>query len=451
MKGGAIFAVIAGSWLAAHAARAARPVLSGEATYGVTGGSVLVHYATSGVDAAPAADGNGDGVPDFVAEVAQTADSALTRFLALGFRRPLADGTEGGDGRIDFYLRNLQNADGNAGTDSCTGARCIGFATTENDFVGYSYATVTEGIRSVIPHELFHLVQMAYAAGQPGAWSEGSAVWAVEELYGTGNSDFERFLPSFLTKSFRPLERPAGGFGDGYPYGAALWSYFLSHRYDAMFVVEAWQASETATFLDAIGAALARRSTTLEDAFTEMTQWNWFTGPRAAGGSYPDSSAWPQVPVEPALVSPAKVYVEGLSARYVPVTIAGEAQQLVVKPTGGIKLAGWVVADGAGLADGVELASAAGGSLAVTLQPGSYTLVLTGLSRNTITTEVGVELTAPPVTMPDDDDGGGCSATGSAGGEGLLGLALLSLLSRKKGLRRRRRAVDVGAMSASSE
>lgn len=449
-----MLAALAGSWLGAQAARAARPVLAGEATYGVTGGSVLVHYATTGGDAAPTTDGDGDGVPDFVAEVAQTADSALARFAALGFRRPLSDGAEGGDGRIDFYLRDLNNADGSAGTDRCVGNRCVGFATTENDFVGYSYSSITEGIRSVIPHELFHLVQMSYAAGQPNAWAEGSAVWAVEELYGTGNSDFERFLPTFLTKSFRPLERPAGGFGDGYPYGAALWSYFLTHRHDTALMVEAWQASETATFLDAIDAALARRSTTVAAEFTEMTQWNWFTGDRATGGGYPDASTWPQVPLEPALTveqGAAKVYVEGLSARYVPVTLAGEAKQLVVKPTGGIRVVGWVVADGDGLADGVTMTSAAGGSLATTLAPGAYTLVLTGLSPSTITTEVGLELAAAPVTKPEDeDDGGGCSATGSASGRWALGLALLALLPGKHGLRRRRRAVDVGAMSESS-
>lgn len=446
MRTSSIALAIAASWLVAGAALAARPALQGEATYGVASGSILVHYATAGADAAPTADGDGDGVPDFVAEVAITAEAALARFTSMGFRRPVSDGVEGGDGRIDFYLRNMVNADGHAAAETCVGARCSGYAATENDFVGFRYATVTEAIRSVVPHELFHLVQMAYAAGQPASWSEGSAVWAVEELYGAGNSDFERFLPSFLTKSFRPFERSAGGFSDSYPYGASLWSYFLSHRFDTALLVEAWQASETAEFLTAIDTALERRGSSLEAAFIEMTQWNWFTGSRAAGGAYPDASTWPQVPVEPALAGPGAVYLEGLSARYVPISFDGEQQQLVVRPTKGLKVAGWIVADGGGLGDGVALAAvsgAAAGGIGAVLEPGHYTLVLTGLSPNTLTTEVGLELTAP-VARPDEEEGegGGCSATrGGAAGSSLSMAAALGLFFIPPGLRKRRRAV----------
>ncbi len=428
----AVVAAAAALTLGAAAASAARPVLADEATYGSSGGNILVHYATSGADAAAPADTDSDGVPDFVAEVAQTAEGALTRFLAMGFRRPLSDGAEGGDARIDIYLRNLVNSDGSAGTDSCIGLACVGYAISENDFVGYSYVTVTEGIRSVVPHELFHLVQMAYAAGQTASWSEGSAVWAVEELYGNGNSDFERFLASFLTKSFRPFDRAAVGFGDGYPYGAALWAYFLSRRYDPKLIADSWTASATLPFLDAIGSVLTARGSTVEAAYAEMTRWNWFTGGRASGGRYADASTWPQVSVEPAFSgvvgATGKIYIEGLSARYVPVSIAGAAQHLVVAPTEGIKVGAWVVAEGATYAQGVELV-AKGQELGTTLQPGAYTLVVTGLTRNTIATAVNLALREPPPPPedpeePDEDGGGGCQATSSATGSLPLGFLL---------------------------
>lgn len=45
-----------------HVASAARPVITGEVTHGVAGGDILVHYTTTGVDAVPVADINGDGV-----------------------------------------------------------------------------------------------------------------------------------------------------------------------------------------------------------------------------------------------------------------------------------------------------------------------------------------------------------------------------------------------------
>jgi uncharacterized protein (TIGR03382 family) len=123
---------------------------------------------------------------------------------------------------------------------------------------------------------------------------------------------------------------------------------------------------------------------------------------------------------EPALGAAAgELYLEGLSARYVPVTIAGAAQQLAVAPTAGVKVVAWAIADGAPYAEGVEL-QASGSELAATLPPGAYTLVVTGLSRNTIATVVKLALREPPPTDPtdpiDEAEGGGCQTTSSATG-----------------------------------
>lgn len=435
--------VLVGLAAAAGEALAQRPALAGEATYGVTGGSVLVHYATTGADAAPTRDDNMDGVSDFVAEVASTAEDALSRLTAMGFRRPLGDGAEGGDGRIDFYLRNLMNADGSAGVDSCTGGaggQCVGYAIAENDFAGFSYPTVTEGIRSVVPHELFHLIQMAYASGQTAAWSEGSAVWAVEELYGDANSDMERFLPSFLPRNARPLERTGGGLGDNYPYGAALWPYFLAKRFDAKVILDAWAvSSEAKPFLDAIDSVLATRGSSVLAAFAEMTRWNLFTGARAAGGRYPSSaSSWPMVTKEPPISGDGMIYVEGLSARYLDVTISGERHELRVLPTDGIKVVGWAVPAGGGYGEGVALDPISGkNGVAKVLDPGTYTLVVTGQSRATILTAVNLELAPVPAEIPDDEEGsdGGCQAASSSSGamSALLGVGLLLGWRRRRG------------------
>lgn len=396
-------AAIAIAWLASSSpALAQRPALAGEKTFGVAGGDILVHYATTGVDAVRATDGDANGVPDFVDEVAATAESALDHYLSLGFRRPLDDGTLGGDGRIDIYLRNLNASDGNAGNDSCTGNHCVGFIAAENDYAGYAYPSVTEGIRSVIPHELFHLVQTAYSNMQPSTWTEGTAVWAVENLYGDGNSDFERFLPTFLPRSFRPFERPVGGFGDGYPYGAALWPYFLEHRHDVDLVVASWEGCENAGFLDATTGVLAKTGGTVDEAWIEFTRWNLFTGSSAPRGTYPAAGTWPQVPREPAISDHGTIYVEGVSARYVPITSVTPFQITVATPT--IHIAAWLVADDAKLTDGIDLTSD-GPSLSASADAGSYTLVVTGLTRNSITTAVDVTL-GPP-----DSGGGGCSST----------------------------------------
>jgi MYXO-CTERM domain-containing protein len=409
------------AWLGvAASARAARPALAGEATFGQVGGDVLVHYATSGIDAAPAADANTDGVPDFVAEVAVTAELALDHYLALGLRRPLDDGALGGDGRIDIYLRDLSAADGNTSSDSCLANRCIGYFIAENDYTGYSYASLTEGIRSVVPHEMFHLVQNAYSSSQPSTWIEGTAVWAVENLFDTGNSDFERFLPAFVTRSYRPFERPIAGFGDAYPYGAALWPYFLEHRFGVEVVVAAWAGCERAPFLEAIDAALVPVGSSVDAAWTEFTRWNVFTAARAGPGAYPDATHWPEVPREPSIATAATIYIEGLSARYVPVTVTTRSR-IAVAPTGDTRLAAWLVSDGHGVTDGIELAVDQA-RLAAIIDPGTYTLVVTGLSRGSIATAVTVSIESPEESI---GAGGGCASSPAPPAAAMLWLVIV--------------------------
>ncbi|MEO8699826.1 MAG: hypothetical protein ABI867_07270 [Kofleriaceae bacterium] len=136
-----------------------------------------------------------------------------------------------------------------------------------------------------------------------------------------------------------------------------------------------------------------------------------------AAQGYPDAHAYPAAPREPA--GTTTIFVEGLSARYLPIAI-GERSRLVVAPTNGIRIAGWIVATGGGLGDGSELDA----DLAVTLDPGTYTLVVTGLSRATITTAVELVVTPAPV------DPGGCSTT-----SGSMSPSILAILA----IRRRRR------------
>jgi hypothetical protein len=429
---------------------AARPTFTAPAqVHGVSGGRVAVHYVTTTADAVPATDADTDGVPDFVEAVAAAGEDALTRYAAAGFRLPVSDvgiADNGGDGRVDVYLKNLVSADGNAGQDGCNGTLCIGHATTENDYAGFNYPSVEEAIETVVPHELFHLVQMAYDDDQATAWTEGSAVWAVEHLHGAANGDFERFLPGFLMETDRPLERPGGGFGDPYPYGAALWPYFLEHAYGADAVVATWAACENGAsdpdFIEAADAALSARGASLADAFTEFTRWNLFTGSRAGRGDYPDASAWIEVPAEaPFTAAAGMVYLEGLSARYVPVILPADLdREIVVRPAANRTARAWVVPFTGALADGVELV-ADGGDLEVTIAaaaPRQHYLVVTGLSAGTIAspTELFVR---EPVIDPPDDDGGGCAAGGGGGGAGGLVLVLgaLALVSRARPSARR--------------
>jgi hypothetical protein len=191
-----------------------------------------------------------------------------------------------------------------------------------------------------------------------------------------------------------------------------------------------WQACETAAFLEAADAALAPRGSSLEAAFIEFTRWNLFTRDRAAGGGYPDTAAWQSVPFEQGTADTARIYIEGLSARYLPIVV-GARPRVVVRAPDNVRVAAWVVPNGGGLADGVELEER-DGVLAATVAEGGHTVVVTGLSRNTIATAVDVELTEALPDEPTED--GSCSA---GGGGRTNALALLGVICAA--CRRRRR------------
>ena len=104
----------------------------------------------------------------------------------------------GGDGRLDVYLVAMGGADGQAATEICTQtghvSRCTGFILADNLFEEAGYASLDEGARTVLPHEIFHLVQNTYFADMDRWWAEGTAQWATKELHPdlTAAGDWQR-------------------------------------------------------------------------------------------------------------------------------------------------------------------------------------------------------------------------------------------------------------------
>lgn len=421
----AIIAVLVGAVPSAAAERAPWAPGVVAASYAAPGGRVRVHYVTTTADAVPTADGDGDGVPDFVAAVAGHGDHALAVFAAAGFRPPRGDGALGGDDRLDVYLRDLAGADGSFTADTCTPSpfTCAGHVTIENDFVGYRYPTVDEAIRVLTSHELFHAVQAAYDGDQPAVWAEGSAVWAEERVF-PEQSDYERLVAGFLARTYRPFERPGAGFGDPFPYGAALWPTYLEARFGAGTVETIWRACEDRgddpDHLAAAAAVLTTRGVTLDAAWIEFTRWNARTGGRADGTGYPEAARLALAHREPALDGPGvtEVWIEGRSARYLPVR-AATAITLSIVADAPIAVAA--------LASDDELRIERAGDDVVgrehrlSVRPGpsaaaEVELVLTGVTPRSPPARVTVVATAAP---PQDASDGGCRT-----GRGSVGLAL---------------------------
>lgn len=311
----------------AQACESARPTDAGGAaglSYGSAevaffdsgSGRVRVHYALSGSHAPPAASTRRDGVPDAIAVAAEAGDDALAKFEELGYRAPLSDAaspcaSNGGSDALDVYLLNFRAADGQAVSDHCEGEgesprRCAGFVLVDNDFRSGGYASTAEGLRTVVPHELFHLVQHAYDADVESWWAEGSAQWAAKQVY-PELTDLERFLPEYFKSPWRPLNVPPSGPISGFLYATAIWPVFLHEQLGADVVREVFEAlaPELGGVFPATDAVLQARGSSLADAFLEFSSFNAATGERAAKGlGYAASAAYPTVPTTELVATP---------------------------------------------------------------------------------------------------------------------------------------------------
>ena len=273
--------------------------------YDSTSGRARIHYALAGTHAPPAASTLKDGVPDAVVVAAEAADAALDKFEALGYRAPLSDAnspcaSNGDSDAIDVYLLNFAAADGQAVTVACEEGlprRCSGYIVVENDFKRGGYANAAEGLRTVVPHELFHLVQNAYDADLDRWWAEGSAQWADKQVYAE-LQDLERFLPDYFETPWRPLNVPPNGVITNFLYATAIWPVFLGERFDTDLVREVFEGlgPDANDVLPATDAALQERGSSLAEEYLQFAAYNAATGERAPdSGGYVDAARYPMV------------------------------------------------------------------------------------------------------------------------------------------------------------
>jgi hypothetical protein len=291
-------------------------------------GRARIHYSLAGSHAPEPADTMQGDVPDAVRVAAQAADDALQKFEELGYRAPLGDGdspcsSNGDSGAIDVYLANFPSADGQAVHDFCEDGspqRCAGYVVVENDFGGGAYADVAEGLRTVVPHELFHLVQDGYDAGVDRWWAEGSAQWAAKQVY-PELGDLERFLPAFFESPWRPLDQPPAGVVSSFLYATAIWPVFLEQVYDADVLREVFESldGEQSVFETTDGVLQARDSS-LSEAHLRFALFNAATGDRApSSGGYAAAADYPMVELTPFPLKPGAAVAEvaaGLGSFY---------------------------------------------------------------------------------------------------------------------------------------
>lgn len=297
--------------------------------YDSASGRARVHYALSGTHAPPPASTLETGVPDAVVVAAGAADDAFAKYDELGYAPPLSDAgspcaSNGDSDAVDIYLLHFAAADGQAVADHCEAApplRCAGFVLVENDFRSAGYADTAEGLRTVVPHELFHLVQNAYDADVERWWAEGSAQWAAKQVY-PELGDLERFLPAYFDNPWRPLNVPPSGPITDFLYATAIWPVFLSERFGADIVREIHErfAEDQSGVLSATSNVLLLHDGSLPQEFLNFAAYNAATAQRAPDeGGYQHAGDYPLVELTPFTATPGEQLSEiaaGLNAFY---------------------------------------------------------------------------------------------------------------------------------------
>ncbi len=241
------------------------------------------------MNAVPAADADGSGVPDTVELVAETYEAALAHYVSMGYRAPVSDlGTsdgDGGDGRFDVYLVDFAlRADGAYRRERCTGSICSGYMVQENDFTGYRYPSFRIATRILASHELFHAVQAAYDADGAVNFGEATAVWATES-FDSDLDDFEGFVAAWMQQPERSLDQEPLSPADGYSYGVSIFFRYLSERFDDDIVREIWEAMVDGAggvadpeWLPAIASVLSARGAEFEEVFHTFSRWILYSG-----------------------------------------------------------------------------------------------------------------------------------------------------------------------------
>ncbi len=282
-------------------------------------GKFMIHYTTTGDNAAYQSNVTVGGVPVYILDAADIFDSVYNNIInVLGYPPPPTDGfyPQGSGDEFDVYVSNLGGAVygltwmDSVFIDGPTSTRATAFMEIDNDYQELSIYRnrPLDAVRVTAAHEYFHVVQFGidFTEAEDGRryWMEMSAVWMEEELYDAIN-DYYYYLPAFFRVPDASIQQFLSAV-DLHPYGAAVFPIYLEEKFGADIIREIWlRCDEHAgpDFLrvsqDVVDSATSG-ALTFATVFSEFARWNYFTGSRAgiasAGAGYSERANYPAIP-----------------------------------------------------------------------------------------------------------------------------------------------------------
>lgn len=287
-------------------------------SYTSRSGYFTIHYSTSGPHAVPAADINGNGVPDYVEFAGECLDySRELTCNTRGFRYPVS---EAGGGKFDIYLMDLQGKYGITFPSRYHNTKNIGqriascYISMDNSYSsdkGFKKKW-DDCMRVTAAHEFFHAVQNAYNVDADSWWKEASATWNEDEAY-DGVNDYFQYLDRVFSYPEKPLENSS--------YGGVVFAKYISENYGGYQMIRRiWekQYSSYRNSINAIDAAIAEAypEKGIGSVYNEFTACNYNPAQYYREGSQWKISAAVQNTYEKYPVSSGDGRLSHLSAHY---------------------------------------------------------------------------------------------------------------------------------------
>lgn len=321
----------------AHAATPAptpRPTSGGPYGYATpeaapyVGAQAVVHYVTTGVDAPPLNDDNGNGIPDYVEAVGAAGDQALQYYESAGFKAPLPD-TAGPNTKPDIYIHALPP--GVFGLTFAPAAAVGGSFVVVSPRLDPAKPQAFGSLSLTVAHELAHVIQFSYVVkGTFPEWAgEGSAVALSMRVFpNIEDSVEESYLNGFLAQPWLSLNDERANCEHCYG-GAWWWDYLLGLRrsvvpdYFAQLQADDQNGKPTTVGISELAAALKQSGAGTLDSVFRKFSLNMYDRGLSLGAPYRLSAS-----TRPRHTRVYKVL--GLSAQYVPVRVPATARGVVV-------------------------------------------------------------------------------------------------------------------------
>jgi hypothetical protein len=288
-------------------------------------GNFIIHYTTTGEDAVPTDDKDGNGVPDFVDSAAIFFDySYKVEVEEMGFKSPIDDFNGGGTKVYDIYMWEIgikPKNDNNGGYYGLTNSekmippkktynRYTSYIIIDNNFspldsiyndngknIPSFYRTGYDGLKVTAAHEFHHAIQDLYG-DLDGTHSvhEMSSIWMESRVF-PYVKDYLQFMRGLFT-NIKYYSFANGDTQNGYRWGI-FWE-FVHHNFGDSLLLRTWELVEDGNpGFGAMDKAFNEKGSSLENEWHNFLPWMYYTGARHIDGKFfTDGKLMPELKFE---------------------------------------------------------------------------------------------------------------------------------------------------------